>query len=317
MELMQSQRARVVEKRWLGCDTVVLRLKLCEGRLHGLAPGAHVDIHLPCGLIRQYSTWDWSQNEDCVNIAVKCEASGRGGSLAVHALEEGAFVSVGGPRNNFRLDDRPTYKTLIAGGIGATPIVPMARRLAQRGDDFRLYYVVRSRAHAAMHEAFRALPIQGAYRLHCTDTERRFDFAQEFGSLPAGSDVYACGPDSLLKVILECESLLRGGQVRPERFAGNSDVQQGANQAFEIELESSGAVYRVGEDQTVLEVLRQQGMQVDSGCTEGLCGSCIVDVASGDIDHRDSVLPPEEQAANEFMCTCVSRARSGRLVLRL
>jgi len=314
---MQARRARVAEKRRLSCDTVDLRLELCEGGLNGLEAGAHVDVHLPGGLVRQYSVWDWSPAGDCVNIAVKYEASGRGGSQAVHALEQGNLVYVGGPRNNFRLDDRPVHKILIAGGIGATPIVPMARRLVERGAAFQLYYVVRSGAHAAMDAAFRALHLPATYQLHCTDADGRFDIMRIMASAPAGSDVYACGPDSMLKAILENEKLLRGGKVHLERFAVSSEAEQSVSQAFEIELASSGAVFRVGEDQTVLEVLRQNGMQVSAGCTEGLCGSCIVDVVSGDIDHRDSVLSEEEQAANEFMCTCVSRARSKKLVLRL
>lgn len=313
---MDKRRARLVRKRQLSSETLDFRFELQDGRLADAEPGAHVDIHLPNDLLRQYSLWDWDEQGRWFNVAVKLEADGRGGSKAMHALQEGSSVGISGPRNNFQLQPGDNHKTLIAGGIGATPIYAMANQLARARADFRVHYVVRSRAYAAFDAAFRSLAPSLCYRLHCTNEESPFDLPAVLRSVPPGGDVYACGPERMLNAVQDGRSLLRGGKVHLERFVAR-ERDFAPKEAFEIEVQSSGAVYKVARDQTILQVLRDQGVQVDCGCTEGLCGSCIVDVVSGEVDHRDSVLSPEEQASHEFLCVCVSRALSSRLVLGL
>lgn len=314
---MDTQRARLVRKTRLSTDTVDLRFEIEQGRFTGLEPGAHVDIHLADDLVRQYSIWNWDQSGKWVNVAVKREAEGRGGSRAMHALDEGDEVLIGGPRNHFKLQDNDNHKTLIAGGIGATPIYAMAHHLLNSQADFRVFYLVRSREHAAMDAAFRSLELGGWYHLHCDDEDGVFDLSAVMQSMPMGGDVYTCGPEPMLNAVLEAGSALRGGSIHFERFATAANMERVPNEAFEIEVQSTGAVYTVTRERTILEVLQENGIHVDFGCSEGLCGSCMVDVVSGEVDHRDSILSPEEQEANEFMCTCVSRARSERLVLKL
>ncbi|RJE84969.1 PDR/VanB family oxidoreductase [Paracoccus onubensis] len=314
---MDTQRARLTCKTRLSPDTVDFRFELSEGRFTGLEPGAHVDLHLDRDLIRQYSIWNWDHAGKWLNVAVKLEADGRGGSQAMHALSEGTEIEIGSPRNHFTLQETANHITLIAGGIGATPIYAMARYLLNSRADFRVYYLVRSRDYAALDTQFRSLGLEEWYHLHCDDEDGFFDFPTVMQSIPAGGDVYTCGPEPMLQAVLEAGTGLRGGSIHFERFAASADMAHAPNEIFEVELESSGAVYQVAKDQTILEVLRGHGIHVDYGCSEGLCGSCMIDVVSGEIDHRDSVLSPEEQATNEFMCVCVSRARSKRLVLRL
>lgn len=313
---MDKQSARLIEKRPLSSDTLDFCFELSDGELRGVAPGAHVDICLPEGLVRQYSLWDWADCGRRFRVAVKLEAQGRGGSRAMHLLEEGALVEVRGPRNNFPLQPGTNRKTLLAGGIGATPIYAMAQHLAARKADFQVFYVVRTRERAAFDEFFRALPGGFSYHLHCTEAEGPFDLAALVSSVPPGGDLYACGPRSMLDALQELSPLLRGGRLHFERFVASA-TEPAAGGEFEIELESSGAVYRVGPGQSVLEVLRNQAIHLDFGCTEGLCGSCMIEVVSGEVDHRDSILSPEERASNDVMCACVSRAKSQRLVLRL
>ena len=172
------------------------------------------------------------------------------------------------------------------------------------------------RERAAFDEFFCALPGGFSYHLHCTEAEGPFDLAALVSSVPPGGDLYACGPRSMLDALQELSPLLRGGRLHFERFVASA-TEPAAGGEFEIELESSGAVYRVGPGQSVLEVLRNQAIHLDFGCTEGLCGSCMIEVVSGEVDHRDSILSPEERASNDVMCACVSRAKSQRLVLRL
>lgn len=314
---MDTQVARLVRKTSLSPDTSDFCFEIESGRFTSLEPGAHVDIHLEDGLIRQYSLWSWSQDGRLINVAVKREDEGRGGSLAMHDLQEGVTVEIGGPRNHFKLESHDRHVTLIAGGIGATPLVAMARELLNRGQDFRVYYLVRSNEYAAMDAQFRALGLDEWYHLHCDNTDGLFDLRSVMQSMPMGADVYTCGPEPMLNAVLEAGALLRGGAIHFERFAAASDIEHAPNADFQIEIQSTGAVYPVGKDQSILEVLQANGVQVDFGCSEGLCGTCIVDVVSGEVDHRDGILTPQEQETHEFLCTCVSRAKSDKLVLKL
>ena len=315
--MMGTRRAKLIKKTVLSADTTDFCFALEEGQFTGLEPGAHVDIRLSDDLVRQYSIWNWDQNGKWLNVAVKREDAGRGGSLAMHALNEGQSVQIGMPRNHFVLQDGPNHKTLIAGGIGATPIFAMARQLQNSGADFRVIYLVRSKELAALDDAFSSLNLGDRYQLHCDETSGPIELKEVMQSVPLNGDIYTCGPEPLLNAILEAGKSLRGGTIHFERFAASSDVDHGENAAFEVEIESTQAVYHVGPDDSILNVLKQNGIHVDVGCAEGLCGSCMVDVVSGDVDHRDGLLTPEEQASNEVMCLCVSRAKSDRLTLRL
>lgn len=314
---MAIQIDTLVEKCDLSPDTCNFRFELTSGYFIGLEPGAHIDVKLDKTLVRQYSIWDWDKSGAWLSVAVKREDSGRGGSLAMHKLEIGAQIEIGEPRNHFKLRDGANHKTLIAGGIGVTPILAMARQLRDQDADFHVFYIVRSKKYAAMNAEFESLLIEDRYTLHCNDIDGRFDLHALMQSVPTGGDIYTCGPEPMLNAVLDAGFALHGGSIHFERFAVNAEIEYALTGAFEIEIESTGAVYKISLEETILSVLQQNGINVDFGCSEGLCGACIVDVVSGDVDHRDGVLSPKERDANEFMCVCVSRARSKRLVLKL
>jgi len=314
---MVTYPARLVSKTKLSPDISDFCFEIETGSFSGLEPGAHIDVHLGEGLVRQYSIWDWSADKTRLNVAVKQERQGRGGSVAMHQLAIGDRLEIGGARNHFRLKGHRQHITLIAGGIGATPLLAMARQLVAEGADFRIYYLVRSQDHAAFHDQFCQLGLSGQYHLHCDDVDGVFDFQTLVQSMPLNGDIYTCGPEPMLNAVLEAGKHMRGGTIHFERFAAATDVVTSPNSTFEVEINSSGAIFEVPEDQSLLQVLQDKGLSVDVGCTEGLCGSCMVDVLSGEVDHRDGILTPEEQATNDYMCVCVSRAKSKRLVLAL
>lgn len=314
---MNSQRARLIEKTDLSHEVAGLRFQVLDGHLACPEPGAHVDVGLAPDLVRQYSLCNWDPEGRWFDIAVKREPEGRGGSVAMHALCVDDEVEIGGPRNNFALAETGKHITLIAGGIGVTPILPMVRELHRWGADFRVFYVVRSQDHAAMDPQFRRLELGERYHLHCSDTDGRFDIAAVLQTLPVGGDVYVCGPEPMLDEVLNAGSELRGGAIRFERFAAAATFAHAPNDSFEVKLQSSGTVLTVGPEESILDVLREHGIAVEFGCQEGLCGTCLVDVVDGEVEHRDGVLSPDEQEANDFMCVCVSRAKSNRLVLQL
>ncbi|MDW3204040.1 MAG: PDR/VanB family oxidoreductase [Alphaproteobacteria bacterium] len=278
--------------------------------------GAHVDVHLPGGLQRQYSLWQWDPEGRWGSVAVKREDTGRGGSRAMHDLTPGTELQLVGPRNNFTLEEDGPHSILIAGGIGATPIYAMAARLAALGKSQQVHYLTRSRSHAAFQPAFEALGLGNALECRYDDTHGLIDLNGLFGSVPKDSHVYVCGPEPLLAAVLDTgRAHLPDEQVHFERFSANPSALEGPSDSFEVELAQSGKTLSVPADKSILDVLLENRVSVDYSCTEGVCGACIIDVLDGEIDHRDSVLTPDEQADNELMCVCVSRAKGSKLIL--
>lgn len=198
-----------------------------------------------------------------------------------------------------------------------TPLYAMAKTLKGLGRDFEMHYFVRSREQAAFHPHLRDLDLAERYRLHCDDVDGLPDFWRILEQRPADTHYYVCGPEVMLNAVQKASDEQGRGTVAFERFAALSGLSAGEDQPFEIVLDSTGETIDVPADKTILQVLRGAGHDVDYSCGEGTCGTCVLDVLEGDIDHRDSILDDEERAAGDCLCICVSRAAGTRLVLGL
>jgi ferredoxin-NADP reductase len=303
----------IVQRREFAAEGVLaltLRHPLGEP-LPAWEPGAHVDVLLGPGLERQYSLCGDPADRSAWRIAVLREPAGRGGSAHVHEqLGEDAKVRVRGPRNNFRLEPAPRYR-FVAGGIGITPLLPMLAAAEAAGAEWTLLYGGRTRGSMAFAEEL------GRYGDRVTfapeDETGLLDLPSVLDDVPAGTLVYCCGPGPLLDAV---EARCPSGVLRVERFQPKQQ-ETGGNTAFEVELARSGRTLTVAPDVSVLDAVRDAGVEVLYSCTEGTCGTCETDVLDGEPDHRDSVLTDDERAAGETMLICVSRCRGGRLVLDL
>ncbi|GAA3646702.1 ferredoxin-NADP reductase [Lentzea atacamensis] len=294
---------------------VLLTLRHPDGDpLPAWAPGAHVDLVLADGLVRQYSLCGDPSDTSVMKVAVLRELDGRGGSRHVHdVLTAGQLIEVGGPRNHFELVEAKRY-LFIAGGIGITPILPMIARVEAAGHDWRLVYGGRTRSSMAFRDE---LERHGCAEIHPQDEHGLLDLESLLGRPEEGTAVYCCGPEPLLAAVEEHCAEWPDGTLHIERFAPKPDAAQGPRHEFEIELAQTGTVLRVPADRSVLEVVEQAGVSVLSSCQEGTCGTCETIVLGGEPDHRDSVLTAEEQECGDAMMICVSRSRSPRLVLDL
>lgn len=286
------------------------------------SPGAHLEIELPSGLVRQYSLCG-DPNDRCrYKVAVLRELNGRGGSAEIHdTVLAGRILKVRGPRNRFELGYAEKY-VLIAGGIGITPILAMAREIGDR-KPWHLYYGGRSLDSMAFRED---LAVLGARNVTFVpqDTEGILDLDAIFATVDDGTEIYCCGPEGLLGAVLaRAEATGRSQQVHFERFGAAPRAPEAAPPApagtFEVRLERSGSSIQVGPEQTVLEAIREVVPGMPSSCEEGFCGTCETKVLAGEVDHRDQILSDSERAANESMFPCVSRAKGTcpRLVLDL
>jgi len=277
-------------------------------------PGAHVDVALPTGEVRQYSLCG-DPAADGWRIGVLRETDGRGGSAWLHEnLAVGDTVRLAGPRNHFEFEPRRgTSYVFVAGGVGITPISAMARAAAAAGLDYVLHYAGRSRSTMALIDELAALHGERLV-LHVADEGGRLDVEALFAALAPFTTTYCCGPERLVAAV---EAAGAGRQVVVERFEAKAVGEPVRHESFEVELAGSGLTVTVPPDRSVLDVVEEAGVLVLSSCREGTCGTCETTVLEGEVDHRDSILTPDEQAAGDRMFLCVSRAACPRLVLDL
>jgi ferredoxin-NADP reductase len=285
-----------------------------EGDLPAWEPGAHVDLSLGNGLVRPYSLCGDPAVRDAWRLAVLREPSGRGGSAYVHdELRVGDRVPVTGPRNNFPLVPSPRY-LFIAGGIGITPIRPMVAVAAAAGADWQLVYGGRRRASMAFRDELSALGDR--VDLRPQDEYGLLDLESLLGVLSPDTFVYCCGPEPLLEAVEKHCGSWPPGTLHVERFTA-PETDTSADAELEVELAATGTVVRVPAGTSILQAVRDAGVQALSSCEEGTCGTCETTVLSGVPDHRDSVLTGPERETCDFMMICVSRARTPKLVLDL
>ncbi len=308
----------VTQVTWEADGVVALTLSAPVGvMLPVWEPGAHVDLRLPSGLTRQYSLCGDPRDRVGYKIAVRLEADSRGGSAEVHDTALiGRQLTVTALRNRFPLVKATEY-LLIAGGIGISPLLPMAATLSARRANWSAVYCGRG-AHTM---AFRAdLAALGADRVRIVDTttEPRPDLKKVIAGLSPRGVVYCCGPNSLINSVTEiCEA--DGIRCETEHFASATPQQRdhGEDDTVDLELRQSGLSIAVDPGTTLLQAIRGAGVEIDSDCEEGYCGTCETAVLDGVPDHRDVVLSKSERAAGRTIMLCVSRACSRKLILDL
>ncbi|MGW4336010.1 PDR/VanB family oxidoreductase [Rhodococcus koreensis] len=280
-------------------------------------PGAHVDLHFSSAgddFTRQYSLCGQTSDSHRWQVAVLHVPGGRGGSAYIHDnLCEGHTLRVTGPRNNFPLAPASNY-LFVAGGIGITPMLPMIAEAEAAGADWRLIYCGRSADTMAFLDEVGGF---GADRvvIQPSETHGRVDLAELIAHTDPATHIYCCGPEAMLNAIEDSCGSWPPAQVHMERFSKREDNLHQSSSAFEVEFARSGIAATVPADRSILEIAEEAGIDVESSCQEGVCGSCETAVLAGTPDHRDEVLTDDERAAGKTMMICVSRACSGRLVL--
>jgi ferredoxin-NADP reductase len=282
------------------------------------APGAHIDLHLPSGLVRSYSLHGDPRDRGLYHIAVLNVENGRGGSAEVHRIAApGVELPASVPLNSFDMKSASHY-LFIAGGIGVTPLLPMALAASRAGEPWTFVYGGRTRTSMAFLDRLSALP-GGHLEVVPQDELGLPDLARSFAAAPAGAAAYCCGPDGMLTAATDVGASIRPDvAVHIERFAAPADPAAGdRDRPFEVELARSGLTIQVPVGVSVLDAVRARIPGVMSNCEQGICSSCETAVLAGTPDHRDSVLTPKEKAVNRYMMICVSRSLTPRLVLDL
>jgi vanillate O-demethylase ferredoxin subunit len=297
-------------------------LRAVDGRpLPAFCAGSHVDVHVPGGLVRQYSLCNDPAESHRYLIAVLKDPASRGGSAAMHErVQAGDTLAISAPKNHFALAHDAAEHLLLAGGIGITPLLCMAERLAVTGAAFTLHYATRSRARTAFADRIAASPFAARVRHHFDDGDaaQRLDLPRVLGAPRPGCHLYVCGPQGFMDAVLSTARAAGWPEAQLHwEFFGAAPVDTAGDGSFEVQLASSGRVIVVARDQSVTQALEAAGVIVPTSCEQGVCGTCVTRVLAGVPDHRDLFLTPDEQAAGDQFTPCCSRAKSPRLVLDL
>lgn len=314
---------RVNAIRYQGEDLNEYELVDPEGkRLPTFSPGSHVDIYFRDGRVRQYSLCSDPEKLDSYRIVIQRDAAGRGGSkdffVKVHV---GRLLVISKPRNNFPLVPAEKY-VLIAGGIGITPIMSMARELARAGKTYQLHYATRSKNRTALLRELEQVCPSGSLHVYHDggDPRNGLDLAAVLGSRDADTHLFYCGPPGLMNAIANQTAEWPQAYVHSEHFgvpppSPEASPASQPTKEFEVLIASSGQHLKVPENKTILEVLRSHGWDVPSSCEAGVCGTCRVRFLDGIPDHRDLILGDSEKSTE--LLVCCSRSLTPRLVLDL
>jgi ferredoxin-NADP reductase len=286
--------------------------------LPSFTAGAHIDYYLPDKRVRQYSLCNSPEETHRYKIAVLRDERGRGGSGFIHDnTRVGDAVRISRPRNNFPLNESAKHHLFIAGGIGITPIMAMIERVKALRADFTLHYCTRTAEQTAFLQAIQALPHNYDVHLHHDQgvPERGLNIVDLLKQPRPETHVYCCGPTGLIGAVNDAAGAWPEGTISVERFSPASAAEDTAAAAFSVKIASTGAVFPVPPGKTVLQVLREHGVKVDSFCEAGVCGTCRTRFIAGEPEHKDDLLLPEER--QEFVLVCVSRCKTPLLVLDL
>ncbi|CCB66656.1 PDR/VanB family oxidoreductase [Hyphomicrobium sp. MC1] len=282
--------------------------------------GAHIDVHLAPGLVRQYSLCNSPSERHRYVIGVLRAPNSRGGSEFLHdIIRNGSRLSISMPRNNFPLAPTAKGSILFAGGIGITPILCMAEHLSNEGSPFELHYSARTPDRLAFSADILASPYADRTIFHFDDAapEQALNPSEILRMPDAETHIYVCGPSGFIDHIVHA-ALTSGwpnDQIHFEHFAARGSHANATS--FTVTLARSGTIIMVGENETVVQALSRNGVEIPVACEQGLCGTCMTGILGGVPDHRDHLLTATERASNACFLPCCSRALSANLILDL
>ncbi|WP_230970261.1 PDR/VanB family oxidoreductase [Nitrogeniibacter aestuarii] len=312
-------QARIAHRARLADDIIGLTLASADGEpLPPAEPGAHIDLHLPNGLIRQYSIA--RQTDAGYELGILRDPASRGGSACVHDdLHEGDTLEISLPRNLFPLATDAQRSLLFAGGIGITPIIAMAEALHASGADFELHYCSRTRHRAAYLDRLATAPWADRVHVYHDDLPEagKLDTAALLATPETGTHLYVCGPNGFMDHVIDTARAAGWAEanVHSERFSAPA-IDTSDDGSFEMVINSTGQSIRVGAEQTAIVALHAAGFDVPLSCEQGICGTCLTRVLDGEPDHRDMFLTDAEHQANNQFTPCCSRGK-GKLLLDL
>lgn len=287
-----------------------------SARLPKVEAGAHIDVHLPNGMVRQYSLCQNPNDEGKFRLGILRDPESRGGSVsAFDEIKDGMQIQVSEPKNLFPLL-KAKHSVLIGGGIGITPLITMAYQLASEGTSFELHYCGASPENCAFVDEIKngELAKYTTFHFKSEGASHRAFFESAIKNIDLESHIYTCGPVGFMDWVINLATThdFPEQQIHKEYFQVETDT---SGDSFEVVAERSGKIIMVEAGETILQALAKEGIEIEMSCEQGVCGTCMCDVIEGEPDHRDVYFTDEEKASNEQILVCCSRSKTSRLVL--
>ncbi|NUG23145.1 PDR/VanB family oxidoreductase [Acinetobacter lactucae] len=278
--------------------------------------GAHIDVHLPNGMVRQYSLCQNPNDEGKFRLGILRDPESRGGSVsAFDEIKDGMQIQVSEPKNLFPLL-KAKHSVLIGGGIGITPLITMAYQLANEGESFELHYCGANPENCAFVDEIKngELAKYTTFHFKSEGASHRAFFESAIKDIDSESHIYTCGPVGFMDWVINLATThdFPEQQIHKEYFQVETDT---SGDSFEVVAERSGKIIMVEAGETILQALAKEGIDIEMSCEQGVCGTCMCDVIEGEPDHRDVYFTDEEKASNEQILVCCSRSKTPRLVL--
>jgi len=244
--------------------------------------GAHVDMHVPGGIIRQYSLCNDPKETHRYLVGILKDPASRGGSVAIHEqVNEGDTLTISEPRNHFPLSEDAEHSLLLAGGIGVTPILCMAERLSSLGKSFEMHYCTRSKDLTAFASRIAQSSFAANVTHHYDDgaKEQLLDIPGLLSTPKPGVHLYVCGPKGFMDAVLSTarEAAWPEEQLHYEFFSADVGPSD-SDSDFVVEIASTGKLIPIPKEKTIIEVLEAAVIDITMSCEPGVCGTCLTRV---------------------------------------
>ena len=288
--------------------------------LPAFSAGAHITINLPSGKRRQYSLVNSPSDSSFYQIAVKKDKHGKGGSVEMHdSLVQDDSITISPPKNHFLLYENVQKYILISGGIGITPLIAMAHRLIDLEKHFEFHICAKNIEDVPFQFELKNYSFAPHIDLHLDDNGKStIELNKVFATPSHDTLIYVCGPSGFNKWVKKAalENGWDESKIMIEAFSMENQPSA-HSKPFEVILNKTGKSIKVAKDATIIDSLLMNGIKPDYSCLRGTCGTCVVDVVNGKVDHRDSFLPSQDKINHSKICLCVSRAKEGKIEIDL
>ena len=308
----------VARREIIATGIVSLELTSADGEpLPAYEAGAHLDVLVRSGLVRQYSLTGDPADISRYRLGVLLDPKSHGGSVAVHTrFQLGEGIRVGRPRNNFPLHEAAAHTILFAGGIGITPMLAMAYTLEAQGASWEMHYCGRTPDRLAFRDELERFGDKVHVHVDSGARDQALDIGAVLSRPAQANHLYVCGPNGFMDFVVTSAQNSGWDEtcVHLERFGAQVNTD-GA--PFTLVAQKSGKSFEVQPGETIADKLAANGIDVQVSCQSGVCGTCLTRVISGMPDHRDLVQTDLEKASNTQITVCCSRSKTKRLVLDL
>ena len=317
-------------------------------------PGQFVTLELEIEgqpVMRSYTISSSPSVPYSFSITVKRVPGGQVSNWLHDNLQQGDELAVHGPVGNFNCIDYPSEKALfLSGGVGITPLMSMVRWYFDTNAAIDINFIHSARSprdiiyHREMEHIFSRIP---EFKLHIV-CERSDELGDSWYGLRGYLDqrmleliapdylereIFCCGPTPYMNAI---KNILQQNGFDMSRYHEESfgatpvdvtvDVLEQVEQAeqaaediqpedlIQVEFLTSGKSVRILPSETVHAAAAKLGLHIPKACGMGICGTCRVELKSGQVDMEHNGGITDEDIEEGYILSCCSRPKGNVVV---